>query len=96
MSGQVSAGNEQPKSGGSSDQLSTAELRELVSQANETLLVSFSSLKFSIDEGTNINVVRIEDSETGELIRQIPSEAMVALARAIEERKHGAMLKEIA
>lgn len=73
-----------------------AELHNLVGKANEALPVNSSNLKFSVDEGTNINVVRIEDSETGELIRQIPSETMVALARALDEGDQGAMLKEMA
>ena len=92
--GQVRAPSDIPQTTGSPTPQNTDELHNLVEQANEALPVRFSNLKFSIAEGTNINVVRIEDSETGELIQQIPSEQMVALARAMDEIKQGMMLKE--
>ncbi len=77
-----------------SPQPNSAELNVLVSQANETLQGRFSDLKFTVAEGTDIKVVRIEDKETGELIRQVPSEAMVAIARALEDAQRGMMLTE--
>lgn len=69
-------------------------LRDLVAKANETSQARSSDLKFSVAEGGDTSVVRIEDSETGELIRQIPSEAMVELARALDEQRQGMMLEE--
>ncbi len=74
--------------------LNAAELRNLVEQTNQALPKKMSNLKFMVVEGTDINVVRIEDSETGELIRQFPSEEMVAFARTIDEMQQGAMLEE--
>ena len=71
-----------------------AQLQGLVDQTNEVLSMQFSSLKFTVAEGTDIPVVRVEDSKTGELIRQIPSEQMVALAKAMEELKQGMLLEE--
>lgn len=70
------------------------QLNELVDKANESFSAQSSNLKFSVVEGTNISVVRVEDSETGELIRQFPSEEMVAFAKAMDEMKQGAMLEE--
>ncbi|NOX92601.1 MAG: flagellar protein FlaG [Gammaproteobacteria bacterium] len=72
----------------------TEELNNLVDQVNITLQGRFSDLKFTVAEGTDINVVRVEDAETGELIRQIPSEAMVAIARALGEAQQGMMFEE--
>ena len=69
-------------------------LQGLVDQTNKTLSMRFSNLKFTVAEGSDVPVVRIEDSETGELIRQIPSEQMVALAKAMEEIKQGMLLEE--
>lgn len=74
--------------------LNTDDLNLLVDKANQVLQSRSSDLKFSVDEGTNINVVRIEDSETGEIIRQFPSEAMLAIARALEEMRQGSMFEE--
>ncbi len=78
----------------SNSQPSKEELRDLVVKANEAPMVRSSNLKFSVAEGSDINVVRIEDSKTGELIRQIPSEDMVALARALNEQRQGVVLEE--
>jgi flagellar protein FlaG len=43
-----------------------------------------SSLNFSIDEESGIRVVKVIDNQTKELIRQIPSEEMLAIARALD------------
>jgi len=91
-SGQVRAGQENPKN--TNPQPDAEQLRSLVDQVNKALSVNSSNLKFTIADGTNINVVRIEDSETGELIRQIPSETMLAIARAFDQITQGAIIKE--
>lgn len=77
-----------------SSQPNSMELDKLVEQANQALQGRFSDLKFTTAEGTNINVVRVEDAKTGELIRQIPAEVMVAIAQALDEAQQGMMLKE--
>ena len=87
---------DKPADGTTTSEPNTEELRVLVGQANEVLQARFSDLKFTVDEGTDINIVRIEDSETGELIRQFPSEAMVAIARALDNVKQGMVFEETA
>lgn len=42
-------------------------------------------LNFSVDEDLNRSIVTVLDEETGEIIRQIPSEEMLELARHISE-----------
>ena len=42
-------------------------------------------LKFSIDEDTNKTIVRVTDASTGELIRQLPSEEALAIARSLDK-----------
>ena len=86
--GQVAQQNNPPS------QPNAEELQNLVEQANVTLQSRFSDLKFTVAEGTDVSVVRIEDSETGELIRQVPSEAMVAIARALDQAQRGMVLEE--
>jgi flagellar protein FlaG len=41
-------------------------------------------LQFSVDSETNSTVVRVIDSETKELIRQIPSEELLSISRRLE------------
>lgn len=44
-------------------------------------------LAFSIDEDTDRPVVRITDASTGELIRQIPSQEALDIARSLDKMK---------
>ena len=45
--------------------------------------VASANLKFSIDKDTERMVVKVVDKETGKTIRQIPSEEILALDKAI-------------
>ena len=59
--------------------------RKAAQRVNAALKATSSSdLQFSV-EGDNKNVVvRVVDSQTKELIRQIPSEEMVAISKAMD------------
>lgn len=52
-----------------------------------------SELQFSIDESSGTRVVRVFDTSTKELIRQIPSQEMLDMASAIESLQ-GLLLKQ--
>ncbi|WP_374512587.1 flagellar protein FlaG [Niveibacterium sp.] len=57
------------------------------------------NLQFSIDEDTGRTVVRVVDSATKEVIRQIPSEEVLAIAKALdnmdgEKKASGVFLKQ--
>jgi flagellar protein FlaG len=59
--------------------------REVVAKAAAQLQDFVSSmgrnLNFSIDESTGYNVVRVVNPDTGELIRQLPSEELLKISR---------------
>jgi flagellar protein FlaG len=59
--------------------------REVVAKAAAQLQEFVSSmgrnLNFSIDESTGYNVVRVVNPDTGELIRQLPSEELLKISR---------------
>ncbi len=42
-------------------------------------------LNFSVDETTGYHVVRVVDQSTGELLRQLPSDELLKLAREFEQ-----------
>ncbi len=44
-----------------------------------------NSLSFAIDDSTGKTVIRISDAQTGEMIRQIPSEEMLEIARSLDK-----------
>ena len=52
-----------------------------------------NSLAFSIDDSTGKTIIRITDAQTGEMIRQIPSEEMLEIARSLDKMQ-GALLRQ--
>jgi uncharacterized FlaG/YvyC family protein len=61
-----------------------AELQESVRSANERLAVYNQRLDIAIDGATGAIVVKVSDSDTGETLRQIPSEEALRITRNID------------
>lgn len=59
-------------------------VRQAVQQANDALRQSAVGVEFSLDQGSGRVIVSVVDSETKEVLRQIPSEQMLAISRAID------------
>ena len=68
-------------------------LDQAIENLNEQLQSSQTNLGFSVDSETDIVVVKVTNKETGELVRQIPAEAVVRLAGKMEDLK-GLLLDE--
>lgn len=65
--------------------VSESELTEAVEKLNDfTQNVAKRDLSFSIDKDTNAFVVQVTDRETKEVIRQMPTEEALAVAKQIE------------
>ncbi len=62
-----------------------AKLEEAVAKVESFLTVQNRDLTFSIDENTNRSVVTVKDGQSGDVIRQIPSEELLKLAERIQE-----------
>ena len=63
----------------------STELFETLSDLNEQIPSVQRDLSFSIDETSGRTVVQVVDSDSGEVIRQIPSEEVLAIARVFKE-----------
>jgi flagellar protein FlaG len=63
------------------------DLEKVVRSINELMDQGRSKLSFSIDRQLNRPIVRVTDSETGEVIRELPPEAMLKVARSLEDLK---------
>ena len=50
-------------------------------------------LEFSVDEELGRTVITVYDSKTEEVIRQIPSEEVIALARHLSDQQNSVLLK---
>ena len=59
--------------------------QQVAQQVNQYLKDSKSSLQFEVDGASKKVVVRIVDSDTKELIRQIPSEEMLEISRSLDK-----------
>lgn len=62
---------------------SDAEVQAAVAKINQVLKESHNSLQFEIDGETGKTIVRVIDEDTKEVLRQFPSEEVLAIARAI-------------
>lgn len=66
-------------------QPSDQQLKAAVDNINQAMRQSNKSLELSIDTSTKKPVVKMIDSETGELLRQYPSKEVLAIAQGIDE-----------
>lgn len=67
----------------------TAALRAKVDELNQNAQSVRRSLRFNVDDDTGITVITVRDRETDEVIRQIPSEELLELARYFAEVGEG-------
>lgn len=73
---------------------SPAELKQAVENINKTLKQSNKNLEFSVDDDTKKVMVKLVDTETGDVIREIPGEKALAIARSIDQYQRGLLLKQ--
>jgi len=71
------------------------QLKDAVKSVREFVQPFNNNLEFSISDETKGVVVKIVDSSTKEVIRQIPSEEMLAMAKALDNIK-GLFIKQMA
>lgn len=77
-------------------QPSPEQLKKAADNINRAMQQSNQNLEFefSMDTDTKKTVVRVVDKKTGELIRQIPSEETVAIARSIDQFQRNLLLSQ--
>jgi flagellar protein FlaG len=61
------------------------QLDQAMSEVRKALAPVARNLQFSIDDATGRSVVKVVDSSTNEVIRQIPSEELLAITRSIDK-----------
>lgn len=61
------------------------ELTQAVSEMNERSDLLRRNLQFSVDGDSGRMVIKVIDSQTDEVIRQIPKEEMLEIARSLEK-----------
>lgn len=68
-------------------------LNDSVKTINETFKTINSSVRFSIDQDTQRQVVKVMDVDTDTVIRQFPSEEVLSIAKALDKLQ-GLLIKD--
>lgn len=78
------------ETGAVSQPLGQEALQELAREANQRLPAS-TNLKFQVERELDAVVVKVVDSQSNEVIRQIPNEEMVGLVKRMKNFRSGLM-----
>lgn len=68
-------------------------LNESVQSINQAFKSINSSVRFSIDDDTQRQIVKVIDADTDKVIRQFPSEEVLAIAKALDKLQ-GLLIKD--
>src|SRR4051812_15658672 len=63
---------------------STQQVQQAVEQIQHVVSFVAQNLQFEVDQGTGKTLIRVVDSATKEVIRQIPTEEAVAISQALD------------
>jgi flagellar protein FlaG len=70
--------------GGLDGHVNPEQVQEAAKQVAERLQSNQRTLQFSVDPETKSTVVKVIDSETNQVIRQIPSEEILSISKRLE------------
>lgn len=73
-----------PQAQTSDPQPSRQQLDEAVQAISDFVSSVNNSLQFSVDDTTGKTIVKVIDSNTQEVVKQIPSEEMLVIAKALD------------
>lgn len=71
------------------DKLSNEQIEQTVDEIRRRIEPVDRNLQFSIDKDTGKTVVKLIDTATKEVLRQIPSEELLSIARALGKGQSG-------
>lgn len=69
------------------------QVREAVARLNKAIQPMTNDLKFTVDDDTGIRVVKVVDTNTKDVIRQIPSDEVLSIAKALD-RLQGLIIRQ--
>jgi flagellar protein FlaG len=69
------------------------QLQKALEALKQAVPIKSNALQFSLDDSSGQTIARVVDSETGEVIRQIPSKELLEIAHAIDKMQ-GMLLKQ--
>ena len=69
------------------------QLNQAVKQIQDVIEKTANSLQFSIDEDLGVSIVKVIDTESKKTIRQIPTEEVLDIAKALDKLQ-GLLIKQ--
>ncbi len=72
---------------------SVDEVQKALEEVERAVAPMTQSLAFSLDKDSGKTVVKVMDTETNEVIRQIPTEEVLAISKAVDKLK-GLLIKQ--
>ena len=82
-----------PPSPGTGPMTDLHALRELVDKLSQTIGTTGQQVQFSIDHDTRQTVLKVTDAESGALLRQIPGDEALSMARILD-RMQGILIRQ--
>jgi flagellar protein FlaG len=76
---------EQTQSAEQMQEAQRQEIQQAVRQMNDYVQNIQRDISFSVDEDTGRTIISVKDSQSGELIRQIPREEILDMAKSLKE-----------
>ncbi len=73
---------------------SLEKVTQAVQNINKSLQAMSRDLEFSVDTDSNRTIVKVVDSKTKEVIRQIPSNEALEISKALDTAVHGLLMKQ--
>ena len=72
---------------------SAGELQKALEEVEKAVAPMAQSLQFSLDKDSGRTVLKVMDTDTNEVIRQIPTEEVLAISKAVDKLK-GLLIKQ--
>lgn len=93
LPGQTSAGTRPQGTSSPAARPSPEQVSQAVQEVKDAVGQVAQNLQFFVDDDTGKTVVKVVDGTTNEVIRQIPSEELLAISRALDKFQ-GVLLKQ--
>jgi flagellar protein FlaG len=71
-----------------------AQLAQVVKSINKTLQEQAQGLEFTLDSDSNRTIVKVVDEKTKEVLRQIPTEEVLQIAKALDLAQQGLLIRQ--
>ena len=70
------------------------QLQKSLDHINTVLLKSNINIQFNVDASSQKAVLKLIDTQTGEIIRQFPTDAALSISRSIDQFQQGLLLNQ--